>query len=135
MKDQFQPSLCKLANNVHPDSALLFGDDLADHIKSLNNSINLMKPAKMLNKQEVFGKKPPKNPALLRKLCLWDERAASPEKLILWSLLNWAKSISNAKQTLEIHIYEIHILFMICHKKLNVSQLEIFITTSLSGNL
>ena len=29
MKDQFQPSLRKLANNVPAGSALLFGDDLA----------------------------------------------------------------------------------------------------------
>ena len=56
MKDQFQPSLHKLANNVPAGSALLFGDDLAGRIKSLNNTTSLMKPAKMISMREVFGK-------------------------------------------------------------------------------
>ena len=51
MKDQFQPSLHKLANNVPPGSTLLFGDELAGHIKSFNNIASLMKPTKMLNKK------------------------------------------------------------------------------------
>ena len=51
MKDHFQSFLHKLANNVTPGPALLFGDDLADHIKSFNNIASLMKPAKMLNKK------------------------------------------------------------------------------------
>ena len=56
MKDQFQPSLRKLANNVPAGSALLFGDNLADQIRSLNNTISLMKPTKMISNREVFGK-------------------------------------------------------------------------------
>ena len=38
------------------DSTLLIGDNLAGRIKSLNNIKSLMKPAKMMNKREVFGK-------------------------------------------------------------------------------
>ena len=58
IKDQFQPSLLKLANNVPGGSALLFGDDLAGRIRSLNNSTSLMKPAKVITNREVFGKNP-----------------------------------------------------------------------------
>ena len=58
MKDQFQPSLRKLANNVPAGSALLFGDDLAGRIRSLNNITSLMKPTKMITNREVFGKNP-----------------------------------------------------------------------------
>ena len=56
MKDQ--PSLCKLANNVPAGSALLFGDDLAGRIRSLNNTTSLMKPTKMITNREAFGKNP-----------------------------------------------------------------------------
>ena len=42
MKDQFQPSLRKLANNVPAGSALLFGDDLAGRTRLLNNTTSLM---------------------------------------------------------------------------------------------
>ena len=45
MKDHFQLSIQKLANNVPAGSALLFGDDLADCIKALNNTTNLIQPA------------------------------------------------------------------------------------------
>ena len=48
IKDQFQPSLRKLANNVPAGSALLFGDDLAGRIRLLNNTTSLMKPTKMI---------------------------------------------------------------------------------------
>ena len=41
MKDQFQPSLRKLENNVLAGSALLFGDDLAGRMRSLNNTTSL----------------------------------------------------------------------------------------------
>ena len=58
MKDQFQPSLRKLANNVPAGSALLFGDDLAGRIRSLNNTTSLMKPTKMITNREAFGKNP-----------------------------------------------------------------------------
>ena len=37
-KDQFQPPLHKLASNVPAGSALLFEDDLAGRIRSLNNT-------------------------------------------------------------------------------------------------
>ena len=50
MKDQFQPSLRKLANNVPAaGSVLLFGDGLADHIRSLNDTTSLRKPTKMIS--------------------------------------------------------------------------------------
>ena len=49
MKDQFQPSLHKLANNATAGSALLFADDLAGGIRSLNNTTSLMKPTKMIS--------------------------------------------------------------------------------------
>ena len=49
MKDQFQPSLRKLANNETAVSALLFGYDLAGRIRSLNNTTSLMKPTKMIS--------------------------------------------------------------------------------------
>ena len=45
MKDEFQPSPCKLANNVPAGSALLFGNDLDGRIKSLNNTTSLIKLA------------------------------------------------------------------------------------------
>ena len=91
MKDQFQPSLRKLANNVPvAGSVLLFGDDLADHNRSLNNTTSLRKPTKMIRNREVFGKNPKKRPALPKKLCLRQERALSLEQLILRSLFNWA---------------------------------------------
>ena len=38
----------------------------------------------------------------LKELCLREERALSPEQLILQPLFNWAKSIPEAKQTLKI---------------------------------
>ena len=57
-KNQFQPSLRKLANNVPAGSAFLFGDDLAGRIRSLNNTISLMKTAKMISNRELFGKNP-----------------------------------------------------------------------------
>ena len=91
MKDQFQPSLRKLANNVPAaGSVLLFGDDLADHIRSLNDTTSLRKPTKMISNWEVFGKNPKISPALPKKLCLWQERALSLEQLVLQSLFNWA---------------------------------------------
>ena len=46
MKDQFQPSLRKLTNNVPASSAFLLGGNLTDRIRSLNNTTSLMKPAK-----------------------------------------------------------------------------------------
>ena len=58
MKDQFQSSLRKLANNVPAGSALLFGDDLAGRIRSLNNTKSLMKPTKMIRNREVYGRNP-----------------------------------------------------------------------------
>ena len=58
MKNQFQPSLLKLANNVPAGSALLFGDDLAGRIRAPNNITSLMKPTKMISNGEVFGKNP-----------------------------------------------------------------------------
>ena len=91
MKDQFQPSLRKLVNNVPAaGSVLLFGDDLADHNRSLNNTTSLRKPTKMIRSREVFGKNPKKRPGLPKKLCLRQERALSLEQLILRSLFNWA---------------------------------------------
>ena len=54
MKDQFQPSLRKLANNVPAGSALLFGDDLAGCIRSLNNTTSLMKPTKMISNRGIW---------------------------------------------------------------------------------
>ena len=39
-------------------SALLLGDDLAGHIRSLNNTTGLMKPTKMISNREVLGKNP-----------------------------------------------------------------------------
>ena len=95
MKDQFQPSLRKLANNVPAGSALLMGDDLAGHIRSLNNTTDEQLTGKYLVKPENL-------PALPKKLCLRKERALSPEQLKLQSLFNWAKSIPEAKQTLKI---------------------------------
>ena len=77
MKDQFQPSLRKLANNVPAGSALLFGDDLAGRIRSLNNTTSLMKPTKMITNREVFGKNPTKLQVLPKKPCLREERALS----------------------------------------------------------
>ena len=58
MKDQFQPSLRKLANNVPAVSVLLFGDDLAGPIRLLINTTSLMKPTKMISNREAFGKNP-----------------------------------------------------------------------------
>ena len=58
MKDQFQPSLCKLANNVPAVSVLLLGEDLAGRIRSLNITTSLMKPTKIISNREVFGKNP-----------------------------------------------------------------------------
>ena len=51
MKDQFKSSLLKLAKDVSAGSALLFGDDLAGLIRSLNNTASLMKPAKIISNQ------------------------------------------------------------------------------------
>ena len=56
MKDQFRPSLRILANNVPAGSALLFGNDLAGRIRSLNKTTSLMRPTKMITNREVFGK-------------------------------------------------------------------------------
>ena len=56
MKDQFQPSLRILANNVPAGSALLFGNDLAGRIRSFNKTTSLMRPTKMITNREVFGK-------------------------------------------------------------------------------
>ena len=81
MKDEFHPSLCKLANNVPAGSALLFEHHLAGCIKSLNNTTSLMKPDTIISNQEVFGKNPKKLPALLKKLCLMKERELSLEQL------------------------------------------------------
>ena len=58
MKDQFQRSLRKLTNHVPAGSALLFGDDLAGQIRSLNNTTSLMKPTKMITSRKVFSKNP-----------------------------------------------------------------------------
>ena len=54
MKDQFQPSLRRLANNVPAGSAILFGKDLAGRTRSLNNITSLTKPTKMISNREVF---------------------------------------------------------------------------------
>ena len=58
IKDQFQRSLRKLTNHVPAGSALLFGDDLAGQIRSLNNTTSLMKPTKMITSRKVFSKNP-----------------------------------------------------------------------------
>ena len=50
MNDQIQPFQRKLVNNAPVGSALLFEDDLVGHIKSVNNTVSLMKPSKMLSK-------------------------------------------------------------------------------------
>ena len=49
IKNHIQPSLRKLASNVPAGSALLFGDILAGHIRSLNNTTYLMRPTKMIS--------------------------------------------------------------------------------------
>ena len=54
MKDQFQPSLRKLANNVPAGSALLFGDDLAGRIRLLNNTTSLMNWTKIIQVTEKY---------------------------------------------------------------------------------
>ena len=56
IKDQFQLSLSKLANNVSPGSALLFGDDLDGRIESLNNTANLRKLDKVMNTRKYLVK-------------------------------------------------------------------------------
>ena len=81
MKDEFQPSLYKLANNVPTGSVLLFEHHLAGCIKSLNNTTSLMKPDTMISNQEVFAKNPKKYPALPKKLCLMKERELLLEQL------------------------------------------------------
>ena len=50
-KDQFQPSLPKLGNNVPAGSSIVFGDDLANRIRSLNNATSLMKLTKTISRQ------------------------------------------------------------------------------------
>ena len=100
MKDQFQPSLSKLANNVPAGSVLLFGDDLAGCIRSLNNITSLMKPTKMISNRDAFGKNPKKLPVLPKKLCLREERALSQEQLTLRFLFNWVNT--EEKQTVKI---------------------------------
>ena len=50
-KDQFQPSLRKSANNVPAGSSILFEDDLAGRIRSLNNATSLMKPTKIISRE------------------------------------------------------------------------------------
>ena len=54
MKDQFQLSLRKFANNVPAGSSILFGNHLAGRTRSLNNITSLMKPTKMISNREVF---------------------------------------------------------------------------------
>ena len=71
MKDHFQPSLRKLKNNVSAGSALLFRDDLAGYIGSLNNTISLMKQTKMISNREVFGKKPKTFQPFRRSSAYW----------------------------------------------------------------
>ena len=50
-KDQFETSLRKSANNVPAGSSILFGDDLAGCIRSLNNATSLMKPTKIISRE------------------------------------------------------------------------------------
>ena len=50
-KDQFQPSLRKSANNVPAGSSILFGDDLAVRIRSLNNATSLTKSTKITSRE------------------------------------------------------------------------------------
>ena len=50
MNDQIQAFRRKLVNNAPAGSALLFEDDLVGHIKSVNNTVSLMKPSKILSK-------------------------------------------------------------------------------------
>ena len=130
-KDQLQPSLRKLTSNTRAGSALLFGDDLTVRIKSLN-AASLMKPAKMISKQEVFGK----NQKNLQRS--WGSSAYEKKAQACQS-----NSFSGCYQTGQYQFqkqsrhqkYKASLLFIICHKKLNVLQLETFITTCLNGNL
>ena len=90
-KDQFEPSLRKSANNVPAGSSILFEDDLAGRIRSLNNATSLMKPTKTISREiaeRCLVKKPKKLPALPENLCLREERVFSPEQLILRSLFD-----------------------------------------------
>ena len=50
MNDQIQAFQRKLVNNAPAGSVLLFKDDLVGHIKSVDNTVGLMKPSKMLSK-------------------------------------------------------------------------------------
>ena len=50
-KDQFEPSLRKSANNVPAGSSILFGDDLAVRIRSLNNATSLTKSTKITSRE------------------------------------------------------------------------------------
>ena len=50
-KDQFEPSLRKSANNVPAGSSILFEDDLAGRIRSLNNATSLMKSTKITSRE------------------------------------------------------------------------------------
>ena len=50
-KGQFEPPLRKLANNVPAGSSILFEDDLAGRIRSLNNATSLMKPTKIISRE------------------------------------------------------------------------------------
>ena len=90
-KDQFEPSLRKSANNVPAGSSILFEDNLAGRIRSLNNATSLMKPTKIISREiaeKCLVKKPKKLPALPENLCLREERVFSPEQLILRSLFD-----------------------------------------------
>ena len=50
MNDQIQAFQRKLVKNAPAGSVLLFKDDLVGHIKSVDNTVGLMKPSKMLSK-------------------------------------------------------------------------------------
>ena len=94
-----------------------------------------MKPAKMISNREVFGKNP-KNFQPFRRNSAYGKKGLSPEQFILRSLSNWPKLLPEAKQTLKIQtdsvvnspIYDLL-------QKVEVSQLETSITTSLNGDL
>ena len=50
MNDQIQAFQRKLVKNAPAGSAFLFEDDLVGHIKSVDKTVGLMKPSKMLSK-------------------------------------------------------------------------------------
>ena len=125
-----QPSLRKLTSIALAGSALLFGDDLTGRIKSLN-AASLMKPAKVISKQEMFGKNP-KHLQPSRGSSAYGKKRNLAKAAHFLVAIKLDKIDSRSKADSKNTVF---LLFIICHKKLNVLQLETFITTSLNGSL